>query len=106
MIWQACDKINQPFGPLIKLLTLTAQRRDEVTTMRWSELDLKECERVIPRGRVVGQGVRTGASLTTRFAKEKGHREGRLSLRGVQRVATAPAANRPGGIRSRHRAWR
>lgn len=32
------DLLGHPFGPLIKLLMLTAQRRDEVATMRWSEL--------------------------------------------------------------------
>ena len=39
-LWRACEKIDWPFGPLVKLLLLTGQRRDEVATLRWSELDL------------------------------------------------------------------
>jgi integrase len=51
-IWETCDRIGQPFGPLTKLLILTAQRRDEVAAMRWSELDLKRRKWMIPRERV------------------------------------------------------
>ena len=40
-----------PFGPLFKLLLLTAQRRDEVGGMRWSELDLSKRTWTIPRER-------------------------------------------------------
>jgi integrase len=41
--WAACDQLGWPFGPLFKLLLLTAQRRDEVATLEWSHLspDLK-----------------------------------------------------------------
>jgi integrase len=38
--WKACEKIGWPFGPLFQLLLLTAQRRDEVGQLEWSELDL------------------------------------------------------------------
>jgi integrase len=37
-IWQATDKLGAPFSPLVKVLTLTLQRREEVAGMRWSEL--------------------------------------------------------------------
>jgi integrase len=48
-LWQALEQIPYPFGPFVQLLLLTAQRRDEVAQMRWSELqgDLW----VIPRKR-------------------------------------------------------
>ena len=36
--WQACDEIGWPFGPIFKLLLLTAQRRDEVGGMKWTEI--------------------------------------------------------------------
>jgi integrase len=36
--WQACEEIGWPFGPLFKLLLLTAQRRDEVGTSEWPEI--------------------------------------------------------------------
>ena len=39
-LWQACDACEWPFGPLVKLLLLTAQRRDEVANLEWAELDL------------------------------------------------------------------
>jgi integrase len=37
-IARATDALGYPFGPLLKLLLLTAQRRDEVATMQWSEI--------------------------------------------------------------------
>jgi hypothetical protein len=33
--WAACDRLGWPFGPLFKLLLLTAQRRDEVGGLAW-----------------------------------------------------------------------
>jgi integrase len=47
--WQACDEVEWPFGPLFKLLLLTAQRRDEVATMVWSDLDFEKRVWTIPR---------------------------------------------------------
>jgi integrase len=47
--WQACDQMGAPFGPLFKLLLLTAQRRDEVGTMEWAELDLDRRLWTLPR---------------------------------------------------------
>ena len=41
LFWGATDELGWPFGPLFKLLLLTAQRRDEVATMEWSEIDLE-----------------------------------------------------------------
>jgi integrase len=51
LFWGAADKLGWPFGPLFKLLLLTAQRRDEVGGMRWSELDLDKAAWTIPRER-------------------------------------------------------
>jgi integrase len=39
LVWQAAVKLGGTFGPLVKLLALTGQRRDEVARMRWDELD-------------------------------------------------------------------
>jgi integrase len=44
----ACDAAGWPFGPLAKLLLLTAQRRDEVASMEWVEIDFKEALWSIP----------------------------------------------------------
>lgn len=46
--WEACGELDRPFGPLNKLLLLTAQRLDEVAGMRWSELDLEGKTWTIP----------------------------------------------------------
>jgi len=40
-VWHGCDRLGWPFGALVQLLMLTAQREGEVATMRWSDLDLE-----------------------------------------------------------------
>jgi integrase len=54
LIWNAAgaDGIGWPFGPIIRLLILTGQRRTEVGEMRWSEIDLENKTWKLPRGRV------------------------------------------------------
>jgi integrase len=47
--WVGCDDIDWPFGPLAKLLLLTLQRRDEVTSMEWPEVNLAKRTWTIPR---------------------------------------------------------
>jgi integrase len=49
--WGACDAMGLPFGSLFQLLLLTAQRRDEVGGMRWSELDLEKRTWTVPARR-------------------------------------------------------
>lgn len=39
-IWVAADRLGYPFGPVVKLLILTASRREEVGAMRIAELRL------------------------------------------------------------------
>jgi integrase len=51
-LWRACETIGWPFGPLVQLLLLTGQRREEVAGMRWSELDLTRKLWILPQGRV------------------------------------------------------
>jgi integrase len=49
LFWSSCDRLGYPFGPLFKLLLLTAQRDEsEVAGMRWSELDLGDRTWTIP----------------------------------------------------------
>ena len=38
-VWAGAETMGYPYGPLIKTLMLTAQRRSEVAAMRWSEVD-------------------------------------------------------------------
>jgi integrase len=49
LFWAGCDRLGWPFGPVFKLLLLTAQRRDELGTMEWRELDLATRRWTIPR---------------------------------------------------------
>jgi integrase len=48
-IWRACR--DNDYGRIVRLLTLTGQRRDEVADMTWSELDLDRGLWTIPRER-------------------------------------------------------
>jgi integrase len=47
--WTATGELDWPFGPLFRLLLLTAQRRDEVATMEWNEIDLEKRLWSLPR---------------------------------------------------------
>jgi integrase len=49
--WSATEEIGWPFGPIARLLLLTAQRRAEVSKMSWSEIDLAKGVWVIPAAR-------------------------------------------------------
>jgi integrase len=51
LVWAAAEKLGGTFGPLVKLLALTGQRRDEVARMRWDELDLDARLWTLPAGR-------------------------------------------------------
>jgi integrase len=48
---QAARQTPFPFGPIVLLLILTGQRREEVSGMRWSELDFDARTWTIPRER-------------------------------------------------------
>jgi integrase len=38
LVWRACDRVGLPFGPLVRMLLVTGQRRGEVAGMARSEL--------------------------------------------------------------------
>ena len=50
-VWHTADQMGFPFGRIVQILILTAQRRDEVAGMRWSELDLERDRWVISKDR-------------------------------------------------------
>jgi integrase len=52
LVWRAADAMGFPFGPVVKLLMLTGQRRAEVAGMAWRELDLTAASWRIPVERV------------------------------------------------------
>jgi integrase len=39
-VWRAAERLGPPFGPMVKLLILTGQRRGETAAARWSGMDL------------------------------------------------------------------
>jgi integrase len=39
-VWRAAEATSYPYGPVVRLLILTGQRRDEIAAARWSEMDL------------------------------------------------------------------
>jgi integrase len=47
-LWSASEELGYPFGPLLQLLLLTAQRRGEVAEMRWSQVDFERRVWTIP----------------------------------------------------------
>ena len=40
-IWNAAERMDYPFGAVVKLLLLTGQRLNEVATMQWEDIDLE-----------------------------------------------------------------
>jgi integrase len=57
LVWRAAEAAGYPFGPLVKLLLLTGQRRDEIADVRWSEID--GALLTIPAERMKGGFVQT-----------------------------------------------
>ena len=39
-VWEATSLLGYPYAPFVRLLLLTGQRRTEVASMRWSDVDL------------------------------------------------------------------
>jgi integrase len=51
-VWLAAEKLGWPFGPLVRGLILTGQRRNEVGGMQWTEVNREERDWKIPAARV------------------------------------------------------
>ena len=51
MIWASCEPLGYPFAGLIRMLMLTGQRRDEVASLDWKELDRAQRLWVLPSQR-------------------------------------------------------
>ena len=48
-LWPVWSDIGWPFGPIFKLLLITGQRRGEVSSMKWSDIDFERRTWTIPR---------------------------------------------------------
>ena len=51
LVLHAAEKLEAPFGPYVRMLTLTLQRRNEVAGMRWCEIDWDQKLWVLPASR-------------------------------------------------------
>jgi integrase len=51
LIWQGAIGIGRPFEGLLKLLMLTGQRREEVASLAWNEVDRAEALWILPAAR-------------------------------------------------------
>jgi integrase len=51
-VWNAAAQTDYPYGPLVRVLMLTGQRRDEIASARWDELDLDRATLTIGAGRM------------------------------------------------------
>ena len=50
-LWKATQTMAYPYGPLVRLLALTGQRKSELAKAVWSEVDLKGRLLVVPPAR-------------------------------------------------------
>ena len=48
LVWRGCEAAGWPFGDLIRLLILTAQRLGEVSSMQWRDVDLDKGAWTVP----------------------------------------------------------
>lgn len=51
LAWRASAGLGYPFGPFVRLLILTGQRREEVAGLDWSELDREKALWTLPARR-------------------------------------------------------
>ncbi len=82
-VWKAAAADATPYGPIIRLLLLTGQRRDEVRGIRWSEVSADLTTWTIPGERtkngqpsVVPLSAPAQAILRTQLAKVREQRRG------------------------------
>lgn len=50
-VWNAAETLKYPFGPLVQMLMLTGQRREEVAGLSWDELSRTEAVWTLPQER-------------------------------------------------------
>src|SRR5262249_34641867 len=50
-VWLASETLGWPFGPFIRALILTGQRRNELAGMTWAEIDVDSAQWIIPGAR-------------------------------------------------------
>jgi integrase len=110
-VWVGCDRLGWPFGQVVRLLILTGQRREEVATMRWPDIDFDAACWTLPRSSTKNNRAHevplAPAALSILKALPKLHDElvfttnGRVPVAGFsmakRRLDTAVAAQRADG---------
>jgi integrase len=94
-VWKACDGLGWPFGPIVRLLILTAQRRDEVARMAWSDLDLDRRLWTPPARADQGRPAARGAAVRPGAGGRRSPAAGRRRAA----VPGEPAWRAPAGVR-------
>jgi integrase len=56
LIWKLAPRTHRCFGPIVRLLIATGQRREEVTSLAWEELNRAEREWRLPGERAKNGG--------------------------------------------------
>lgn len=69
LVWKATYALGYPFGPIFRLLILTGARREEVTSLDWSELNRQDAIWLLPPSRSKN-GVAARQPLSTLVMKE------------------------------------
>jgi integrase len=69
LVWKASYELGYPFGPIFRLLILTGARREEVTSLDWSELNREDALWVLPSSRSKN-GVAARQPLSTLAMEE------------------------------------
>ena len=98
LAWRAFDAQGWPFGSIAKLLLLTGARRDEIASVRWSEVDLDAKTLTIAKERskngvaheiplsdsavaILARVPRFGDCETPSFSRPRGGRRSQASAR-------------------------
>jgi integrase len=63
-VFQACERIGYPWGPMVMLLVLTGQRLVEVANLTWDEVNLDKAEWSLP-----GNRTKNGRPHTVHLSK-------------------------------------
>jgi len=50
-VWKASEDLGWPFGPVVRLLILSGQRRSEIAGMHWQEIDFEKRVFTLPKER-------------------------------------------------------
>ncbi len=69
LVWKATYALGYPFGHIFRLLILTGARREEVTSLDWSEINREDSIWLLPSGRSKN-GIAARQPLSTLAIKE------------------------------------